>query len=118
MFGASNGSSGWRIAIPGAPRSRSHPTQLRSGFGGRRAARRTRRGSASNERPVGIARMRACTIIARNYLAHARVLAASFLEHHPDSTFSVLVIDAEDQPERAEGAEMLGLREIGFDEAE
>ena len=26
----------------------------------------------------------ACTIVARNYLAHARVLAASFLEHHPD----------------------------------
>ena len=25
-----------------------------------------------------------CTIIARNYLPAARVLAASFLEHHPD----------------------------------
>ena len=38
--------------------------------------------------------MKACTIIARNYLAHARVLAESFLSHHPDSSFTVLVIDA------------------------
>jgi glycosyltransferase involved in cell wall biosynthesis/SAM-dependent methyltransferase len=35
----------------------------------------------------------ACTIIAKNYLAYARVLARSFAEHHPDGTFSVLVID-------------------------
>ena len=38
--------------------------------------------------------MHACTIIAKNYLAQARVLADSFLEHNPGSTFSVLVIDA------------------------
>jgi glycosyltransferase involved in cell wall biosynthesis/SAM-dependent methyltransferase len=34
-----------------------------------------------------------CTIIARNYLPAARVLAASFLEHHPDGRVSTLVID-------------------------
>jgi glycosyltransferase involved in cell wall biosynthesis/SAM-dependent methyltransferase len=34
-----------------------------------------------------------CTIIARNYVAHARVLAESFQEHHPEGTCSVLVID-------------------------
>jgi glycosyltransferase involved in cell wall biosynthesis/SAM-dependent methyltransferase len=34
-----------------------------------------------------------CTIIARNYLAHARVLAESFQKIHPDGTCSVLVID-------------------------
>jgi glycosyltransferase involved in cell wall biosynthesis len=34
-----------------------------------------------------------CTIIARNYLAQARVLASSFKEHHPDGTCTVLVID-------------------------
>jgi len=34
-----------------------------------------------------------CTIIAKNYVAQARVLADSFLEHHPDGTCSVLVID-------------------------
>jgi glycosyltransferase involved in cell wall biosynthesis/SAM-dependent methyltransferase len=34
-----------------------------------------------------------CTIIARNYVAHARVLAESFQEVHPEGTCSVLVID-------------------------
>jgi glycosyltransferase involved in cell wall biosynthesis len=34
-----------------------------------------------------------CTIIARNYLPAARVLASSFLEHHPDGRVSTLVID-------------------------
>ncbi|MBA2347137.1 MAG: glycosyltransferase [Solirubrobacterales bacterium] len=37
--------------------------------------------------------MNACTIIAKNYLAHARVLAHSFAEHHPDGRFFVLIID-------------------------
>src|SRR4051812_34285190 len=37
--------------------------------------------------------MNACTIIAKNYLAHARVLAQSFREHHPDGRFTVLIID-------------------------
>ena len=35
--------------------------------------------------------MHACTIIARNYLAHARVLASTYLEHHPEGSFSVLL---------------------------
>lgn len=34
-----------------------------------------------------------CTIIAKNYLAHARVVCASFLEQHPGSRAYVLVID-------------------------
>ena len=37
--------------------------------------------------------MRAGTIVASNYLAMAQVLGESFLEHHPDSTFTVLVVD-------------------------
>jgi glycosyltransferase involved in cell wall biosynthesis len=37
--------------------------------------------------------MRFCTVIASNYLAYARVLAASLRAHHPDDSFSVLVID-------------------------
>ena len=40
--------------------------------------------------------MRAGTIIASNYSALAQVLGESFLAHHPDSTFTVLVVD--DQP--------------------
>jgi glycosyltransferase involved in cell wall biosynthesis/phospholipid N-methyltransferase len=35
----------------------------------------------------------ACTIIARNYLAQARVLANSYLEHERDGRFFILVVD-------------------------
>jgi glycosyltransferase involved in cell wall biosynthesis len=34
-----------------------------------------------------------CTIVARNYLAHARVLVASYLRHHPGARASVLLVD-------------------------
>jgi hypothetical protein len=34
-----------------------------------------------------------CTIVAKNYLAHARVLALSLREQHPDSQLTVLVLD-------------------------
>lgn len=34
------------------------------------------------------------TIVARNYLPQARVLARSFLDHHPDGRVVVLVVDA------------------------
>jgi hypothetical protein len=37
--------------------------------------------------------MRACTTIAANFIAYARVLADSFAEHHPGGTLTVLVID-------------------------
>ncbi|MEE8525769.1 MAG: glycosyltransferase [Thermoanaerobaculia bacterium] len=37
--------------------------------------------------------LNACTIVAKNYLPFARVLARSFLEHHPDGRFFVLLID-------------------------
>jgi glycosyltransferase involved in cell wall biosynthesis len=40
--------------------------------------------------------VRICTIIAKNYVAQARVLADSFLEHHPDGSCTVLVIDDHD----------------------
>ena len=35
----------------------------------------------------------ACTIISRNYLSHARILAESYLRHHPDGRFYLLVVD-------------------------
>lgn len=37
--------------------------------------------------------MRAGTIVASNYLEMARLLAESFLAHHPDDTFVILVVD-------------------------
>ena len=41
------------------------------------------------------------TIVARNYLPAARVLAESYQRHHPDASFAVLVVDA-DADERVE----------------
>ena len=41
--------------------------------------------------------MQACTIIARNYLPFARVLAESYCEHHPGSRLTALVIDDRDR---------------------
>jgi len=35
----------------------------------------------------------ACTIVANNYLAYARVLATSFRDRHPDGRFHVLIVD-------------------------
>lgn len=37
--------------------------------------------------------MNICTISVKNYLAHARVLAESFREHHPDGVCTVLILD-------------------------
>lgn len=38
----------------------------------------------------------ACTIVANNYLAYARVLAASFRAQHPDGRMHVLIVDRPD----------------------
>src|SRR5260370_14533345 len=35
----------------------------------------------------------ACTIISRNNLSFARVLASSYLQHHPGARFYLLVVD-------------------------
>ena len=40
--------------------------------------------------------MKAGTIVARNSLAQASVLAKSFNEHNPDSPFHILVIDGDE----------------------
>ena len=37
--------------------------------------------------------MNICTIVASNYLAHARVLARSFTRHHPGAACHVLLVD-------------------------
>jgi glycosyltransferase involved in cell wall biosynthesis len=42
---------------------------------------------------ASFAAMDICTIIAKNYVAQARVLARSFAEHHPGGRCHVLVID-------------------------
>jgi glycosyltransferase involved in cell wall biosynthesis/SAM-dependent methyltransferase len=61
-----------------------------------------------------------CTIIARNYLAQARVLARSFKQIHPDGTCTVLVIDdpAGYIDPAAEQFELLTIHDIGLPDAE
>jgi glycosyltransferase involved in cell wall biosynthesis len=61
-----------------------------------------------------------CTIIARNYLAQARVLARSFKEVHPDGNCSVLVIDdpAGYIDPAVEQFELLTVHDIGLPDAE
>jgi len=62
----------------------------------------------------------ACTIIARNYLPAARVLARSFAEHHPGAPFTTLVIDDVDEAvdESAEPFAVLRLDDIGLEAGE
>ena len=61
-----------------------------------------------------------CTIIAKNYLAQARCLVESFLEHHPDGRAFVLLVDRPDgyyDPEQESFttilAEDIGIPEFG-----
>lgn len=62
----------------------------------------------------------ACTIIARNYLPAARVLAKSFRVHHPEGRFFVLVLDDPfGEIDRAhEPFEILGLADLDIDGSE
>ncbi len=64
--------------------------------------------------------MHICTIIAKNYVAHARVLARSFREHHPDGTCSVLVVDDPSGhiDPAAEPFELLTIGDIGLPDPE
>jgi 2-polyprenyl-3-methyl-5-hydroxy-6-metoxy-1,4-benzoquinol methylase/glycosyltransferase involved in cell wall biosynthesis len=54
----------------------------------------------------------ACTIVARNYLPLARVLARSFLEHNPGSRFATLVIDDRDRAVWDEPFEIVHLDDL------
>lgn len=59
--------------------------------------------------------LQACTIIARNYLAYARVLATSFVEHHPGARFTVVLVDAQPGDTRAdEPFRVLHLADLGM----
>jgi hypothetical protein len=57
------------------------------------------------------------TIVARNYLPYARVLAAGWRRHHPELPLHVLVIDGS-LGHRVDGLETLVPAELGIDDAE
>src|SRR5205085_8462934 len=65
-------------------------------------------------------RVNACTIIARNYLPYARVLAESFLEHHPRGRFTTLVLDLGpgESLESGEAFKSIGPYDIGIEPRE
>ncbi len=68
----------------------------------------------------GRAEICACTIIARNYLPAARVLATSFLAHNPGGRFFVLVLDdpmGEIDPAH-EPFEVLGLADLDIERSD
>lgn len=58
------------------------------------------------------------TIVARNYVPAARVLADSFRRHHPDAGFAVLVIDADAGELRELSEQVPGVRFLGPDDIE
>lgn len=59
------------------------------------------------------------TIIARNYLPQARVLARSFLEHHPDGRVCVLLLDPDGEGRRDdEPFEVITPTQLGLDPVE
>ncbi|HWD05059.1 MAG TPA: FkbM family methyltransferase [Amycolatopsis sp.] len=60
----------------------------------------------------------ACTIVARNYVPAARVLARSYLEHHPADGFVIAVIDAprDEVTELDDGTRVVGPAAFGIDE--
>ena len=62
----------------------------------------------------------ACTIIARNYLPAARVLAKSFRVYHPDCRFTTLIVDdiKGEVDEAAEPFDVLRLDDLGIEHDE
>ena len=60
----------------------------------------------------------ATTIVSKNYLAYARVLAKSWLQHHPDGQFFVFLVDRKDgyQDEDADRAlfTLIPIEDIGI----
>jgi glycosyltransferase involved in cell wall biosynthesis len=63
-----------------------------------------------------LTRVVACTIIAHNYLPLARLVARSFLDHHPDGRFVVAFIDRPLESRAIEGEcfEVLPISDVDF----
>ena len=53
---------------------------------------------------TGSGALAACTIVSKNYLPFARVLARSFRAQHPEAPFFVLLVDRVEGAWRSAGA--------------
>ncbi|EIE97096.1 glycosyltransferase [Saccharomonospora glauca] len=60
----------------------------------------------------------ACTVVTQRHLPTARVLARSYVEHHPGRDFVVLVADRAEVTEALDGYRLVGYRELDVDEDE
>lgn len=60
----------------------------------------------------------ACTVVARNYLPAARVLARSYLRHHPGTEFVVAVVDGVRDTDVEPGVRFVGPEALGLDTTE
>jgi hypothetical protein len=75
---------------------------------------------AEGPAPAG-ADVAGCAVATRNHLADARLVARSFLEHHPGSRFVVLVVDGDHVPPAEwsdPGVEVVTPTELGFEHDE
>ncbi|CAN5521827.1 hypothetical protein BH24ACT4_BH24ACT4_20450 [soil metagenome] len=62
-----------------------------------------------------------CTVATRNYLADARLAARSFVDHHPGSRFTILVVDGDRAPAATwthRDVELVTPSQLGFPEDE
>ncbi len=68
---------------------------------------------------VSSVEIHACSIVARNYLPQARVLASSWLRYHPGAPLELLVLDDTDGTVEDEGEPFVVVRppELAIDEA-
>lgn len=58
-----------------------------------------------------------CTVATRSYLADARLAARSFVDHHPGTRFTILVVDGDHMPPAAwthRDVELVTPAELGF----
>lgn len=62
--------------------------------------------------------MNICTIIAKNYSAHARVLVSTFLDQHPEADITVLVVDQNVGDFDIPGAKVRSIYDIGLSVSE
>ena len=57
----------------------------------------------------------ACTIVSQNYFAYAKTLRESFLRHHPDADFHILIVDVKDPAFTVEpGISVIWVEELGI----
>jgi hypothetical protein len=68
--------------------------------------------------PAETLRSAACTIVSPNYLAYARTVAASYLAHHPNDRFFVLLVASLQDATPFDGEQFTAvlLSEIGLDD--